>query len=37
MRFDIQKYNDNKIENVSISYPNEGSVTELHILIAPNH
>lgn len=22
MRFDIQKYNDNRIENVTITYPN---------------
>ena len=27
MRFDIQKYNDNKIDNVTITYPNEDSVT----------
>lgn len=36
MKIDIQKYNENKIDNVIVSFPNEGSVTELHITIFPN-
>lgn len=36
MKIDIQKYNENKIDNVVVSFPNEGSVTELHITIFPN-
>ena len=36
MKIDIQKYNENKIDNVIISFPNEGSVTEIHITIFPN-
>jgi len=36
MKIDIQKYTENKIDNVDISFPNEGSVTYLHIIIVPN-
>ena len=36
MKIDIQKYTENKIDNVDIKFPNEGSVTYLHIIIVPN-
>lgn len=36
MRNDIQNYNQNKIDNVVLSFPNVDSVTELHITIYPN-
>ena len=36
MKIDIQKYNENKMDNVTISFPNEGSVTEIHITIIPH-
>lgn len=36
MKIDIQKYEENRIENVAITFPNEGSITDLHIKIVPN-
>lgn len=27
MKIDIQKYDENRIENVTITFPNEGSIT----------
>jgi ubiquitin-conjugating enzyme E2 M len=35
MKIDIQKYGENAIDNVTITFPNEG-VTDLHIRIVPN-
>lgn len=36
MKIDIQKYNENTIENVIISFPKEGCITELIIKVVPN-
>jgi len=36
MKIDIQKYDENKIDNVTLSFPKEGCITELHIKIVPN-
>ena len=36
MKNDIQQYNENRIENVQISFPQEGVVTELNIAIVPH-
>jgi ubiquitin-conjugating enzyme E2 M len=36
MKIDIQKYDENRIDNVTITFPNPGSITNLHIMIEPN-
>lgn len=36
MKIDIQKYDENKIENVVVSFPNEGNLTELYVKIIPS-
>jgi ubiquitin-conjugating enzyme E2 M len=36
MKIDIQKYEENRIENVTITFPVEQSITDLHIKIVPN-
>ena len=36
MKIDIQKYDENKIDNVVVSFPNEGNLTEIHIKVYPN-
>jgi len=35
MEREIQSYRENKHDNVTISFPKENDVTELHIKIAP--
>jgi ubiquitin-protein ligase len=35
MKKDILRYEEDKIANVEITFPNEGTVTEIHISILP--
>jgi hypothetical protein len=35
MKKDILRYEEDKIVNVEITFPNEGTVTEIHISILP--